>query len=277
MNKFYLTCFIILSIAFKSFNQDIITKRNNEQIKADVIEVVEKDVIKYKLFENPEGPLYVIKISEVFMITYENGAKDIFEIQESQDNIEKVSPQNINSKSRFDRRGFIGFSLGGAIPTGNFASGDIETGYILNLFNFGFVFSEYYGMVIKLNGIAHLTSIEYDIDQSYNQIFSYSNLLSGLLISYPSKNINFDIRLMAGMLFAHIDNDNYTDNRQGYGVSTANGSGIRIHTGKTVSIIIEADYIYSRPKLLSENKANTPVHIRISSVTLAAGLVFRLK
>ena len=35
-------------------------------------------MIKYKKFDNPDGPVYTLKKSEVFMIKYPNGNKDVF-------------------------------------------------------------------------------------------------------------------------------------------------------------------------------------------------------
>jgi len=57
--------------------QDIIFKKNGDEIKSKVMEV-SSDVIKYKRFDNISGPLYSIKTKEVFMVKYENGTKDVF-------------------------------------------------------------------------------------------------------------------------------------------------------------------------------------------------------
>ena len=75
--------FILLIISFVSVTinaQDIIFRKNGDEIKAKVIEVGNSE-IKYKRFENQSGPTYVIKTSEVFMIKYENGEKDVFNEQ----------------------------------------------------------------------------------------------------------------------------------------------------------------------------------------------------
>ncbi|MDR1273909.1 MAG: hypothetical protein LBK12_05100 [Odoribacteraceae bacterium] len=57
--------------------QDIITLKNGDEIKAKVQEVGLADV-KYKKFENLTGPTYTLMKTEIFMIKYENGEKDIF-------------------------------------------------------------------------------------------------------------------------------------------------------------------------------------------------------
>jgi hypothetical protein len=67
---------VYLSISFLSFSQDIITKKNGEEIKAKVTEITGTEV-KYKKFEYQTGPIYTVSKSEIFMVKYENGSKDI--------------------------------------------------------------------------------------------------------------------------------------------------------------------------------------------------------
>jgi len=55
---------------------DNITLRNGGEISAKVLEISTTEV-KYKNCDNLNGPTYTIKKSEVFMIKYPNGTKDI--------------------------------------------------------------------------------------------------------------------------------------------------------------------------------------------------------
>lgn len=73
----FLTCLLIFPVLIKS--QDIIFKINGDEIEAKVTEVSE-EVIKYYKFNKTEGPLYSIKVSNVFMIKYADGSKDVFGI-----------------------------------------------------------------------------------------------------------------------------------------------------------------------------------------------------
>ncbi len=57
--------------------QDIIIMKNGDELKTKVTEVG-TDLIRYKKFDNQEGPTYSIEKAKVFMIRYENGAKDVF-------------------------------------------------------------------------------------------------------------------------------------------------------------------------------------------------------
>jgi hypothetical protein len=66
----------VFSISF-SFAQDIITKKSGEDIQAKVLEVSTTE-LKYKKFDNLTGPIFIIVLSDVLMVRYENGSKDIF-------------------------------------------------------------------------------------------------------------------------------------------------------------------------------------------------------
>ncbi len=57
--------------------QDIITLKNGEEIKAKVTAVNPND-IQYRKFNDNDGPLYTKYKSEVFMVKYSNGSKDVF-------------------------------------------------------------------------------------------------------------------------------------------------------------------------------------------------------
>ena len=67
------------------FAQDIITLKNGDDIQA-LVQEIGTDEVKYKKFDNPNGPNYTLKKSEIFMIRYENGSKDVFTKQETPQN-----------------------------------------------------------------------------------------------------------------------------------------------------------------------------------------------
>lgn len=87
---------IILSIllsVFKLVNaQDVLTKRDGTDIQAKVLEVTTGEV-KYKKFDNINGPTFSILKSDLLMVRYENGTKDIF----NQQNTNSVANTNFNS------------------------------------------------------------------------------------------------------------------------------------------------------------------------------------
>ncbi len=57
--------------------QDLITKKSGEDIKAIVTEVNPTNV-KYRRFDNPDGPLFTINKSEIAVIRYANGENEVF-------------------------------------------------------------------------------------------------------------------------------------------------------------------------------------------------------
>ena len=57
--------------------QDLITKADGTDISAKVLEVTITE-IKYKRVDNLSGPIYTLLKSDVLMIRYEDGTKDIF-------------------------------------------------------------------------------------------------------------------------------------------------------------------------------------------------------
>jgi len=67
--------FLLLLSSGQIFSQDVIIKRNGEELKAKVVELTETTV-KYKPEDNLDGPVYNIPKSEVFKIKYANGKSD---------------------------------------------------------------------------------------------------------------------------------------------------------------------------------------------------------
>ncbi len=73
--------------------QDIITKKDGTDIQAKVTEVGQS-TISYKKYSNLDGPLYTISISDIVMITYENGEREMYISQSSTTN-NSTLPQGV--------------------------------------------------------------------------------------------------------------------------------------------------------------------------------------
>ena len=70
--------FLIFICAFTQvYAQDVITTKKGEDIQAIVQEIGPQYVI-YKLFEEPDGVTYSVCKSDLFMIRYESGRKEVF-------------------------------------------------------------------------------------------------------------------------------------------------------------------------------------------------------
>ncbi|MBA3899088.1 MAG: hypothetical protein H0X62_02590 [Bacteroidetes bacterium] len=72
MKKLILSVVFVAFSAISGFSQDVIIKNDGDEIKALVKEITTTEV-KYKRYDNPDGPLIYISKKDVFMIKYENG------------------------------------------------------------------------------------------------------------------------------------------------------------------------------------------------------------
>ncbi|WP_299986698.1 hypothetical protein [uncultured Pontibacter sp.] len=61
-------------VYFTGQAQDILIKRNGDELEVKVLEI-DLEAVKYKRFDNLEGPIISIAKADVFMIKYENGTK----------------------------------------------------------------------------------------------------------------------------------------------------------------------------------------------------------
>ncbi|MBR5971278.1 MAG: hypothetical protein IK017_01325 [Paludibacteraceae bacterium] len=68
---FLMTCTVLTTSA-----QDVIVKRNGDELQCKILEV-SKNEVKYKRWSNLDGPIFAEKKSDIFMIKYENGEKDV--------------------------------------------------------------------------------------------------------------------------------------------------------------------------------------------------------
>ena len=100
-----LLTFSLLTVFFCNA-QDIITKKSGEDIQSKILEIGQ-DEVKYKKFEFQEGPTYTLLKSEIFLIRYENGAKDTFNTKES----DKYDLSNETSTDNLFRKGQADASL----------------------------------------------------------------------------------------------------------------------------------------------------------------------
>lgn len=101
MTKFILTMLALITMHATTIAQDMITRKTGEEIMAKILEVNLTE-IKYKKFDNPDGPTFTVLKSEVFMIKYENGTKDMFNQIEQDTEGKKTSGEDMRSKGKKD-------------------------------------------------------------------------------------------------------------------------------------------------------------------------------
>lgn len=101
---------LLAFVFFTNFclSQDTITMNTNENISSKVIEITMTEV-KYKKFDNLNGPTFSILKSEVIMIKYENGTKDLFNKSKVaiHNEILKISQENPNELAKKGNRVFV--------------------------------------------------------------------------------------------------------------------------------------------------------------------------
>ena len=74
MRKILLILSVLCSLS--AMAQDVIVKRNGEELQCKILEV-SKNEVKYKRWTNQDGPSFAEKKSDIFMIKYENGEKEV--------------------------------------------------------------------------------------------------------------------------------------------------------------------------------------------------------
>lgn len=94
-----LLLFLVLSILpwfLKAQECDIIIYNDGTEISS-IVQEIRLNEIAYKKCDNPSGPLYVVQKSEVFMIRYKNGTKEIIK---HSSNIETNAPKGITASKQ---------------------------------------------------------------------------------------------------------------------------------------------------------------------------------
>jgi len=128
MKKFYvlaiaLLCSVLNMIA--AVNHDLIIKTNSEKIEALIQEVSDTE-LRYKKANNPNGPMFVIKLEEVASIVYANGEVQAIEHKaapQAQPQQAKPQQQGYN----FNNNGYNGYN--GGYNNGYNASYGYNNGY----------------------------------------------------------------------------------------------------------------------------------------------------
>lgn len=121
--------FILSGIfSFGSFAQDTLYTTKGKIITGQVIEITPQE-IKYKRAANPNGPLYVVDKTDIVLIHYKNGTKDVFE---NSDEINSNNPQNNSNDNTVvvDRRPRVNVIVGAPLPY--FAWGGLGWGWNWN-------------------------------------------------------------------------------------------------------------------------------------------------
>ena len=76
MKKLLLALVMVALYTVSAFSQDVIVKKNGSTILCKVIEIGVSE-IKYKKWDNLDGPNYSVLLAEAQTINYENGRREV--------------------------------------------------------------------------------------------------------------------------------------------------------------------------------------------------------
>jgi hypothetical protein len=125
MNKFYILAALFFTFKVFVSAQDVLVLTNGNMIEAKIEEISPTE-IKYRRFDNLEGPLIIINKSDVFSIKYENGTTEV--INPPPAPVQQV-PKSTGPALDPDKLYFSlslepsGFLAGGPSVTGEFVKG----------------------------------------------------------------------------------------------------------------------------------------------------------
>ena len=180
-----------------------------------------------------------------------------------------------------DRHGYIGMTLGSAIPLGDFAdnnfdnedAGFAKTGINFNLVHFGYKFSKNFGIAASWFGAAHEVDTPYNIDAA---TWSYGGLFAGLLVSLPAgEKLFIEFKPMLGFVAATSPELKeggliVMEDQQGSAVGFDLVGSVRYNFSERWCAMANIDYLTAKPEFDYFEQS-------ISALNLSLGLAYRLK
>ena len=231
--KTILQLIILIFLASVCKAQDLIILKDGNEINAKVIEVNLAD-IKYKKFDNPEGPSYSVQKSGVFMIKYKNGTKDIINtVKETDNTVNETAQKNKSSNSSIPNQGLTAngnVELGGDI---GFFSRSVSGSNSSNVFSF----NPYFGFMIE-NGfeLALIPGITSSGSSGSNSTTEFNIFLA------PTYNINVG---KAYPFFEFLVGYNSVGqgNSSLSGVGVGGSGGVKVQIGANGALVFALRYL----------------------------------
>lgn len=216
-----------------------------------------------------------------------------------------------------DRRGYIGISLGPAIPVGKFASKNINSndagladpGAIFDV-SFAYKLKKNFGVAALLRGQYNPVDVQPMADKMRSELpgvntqvngdgWSSGGFMAGVYSSYPLNqraSVVFELKTLIGFM-------NTTSPQIDINASSAEGAvrvrqhsaeatsfaylfnaGMRFNAGKRIAFLVNADYLNYTPNFkdvrMSSNAGQpqtTSSRQDIQTINISAGIAFRLK
>jgi hypothetical protein len=247
--------------------QDVIIKRDGSEIIAKIT-VVTPSEVKYKLYNDLNGPDYVIRKKDVFKIKYSDGTEDgpfttttteeqpvtptpppppptntkqtrpPFDSPNSgggvqQGNYTPVTPSA--SPAPYRRRGYVGMAIGGAFPTKDSEYAGTGIQFCVNA---GYLFAKNIGIT------SSFLANSYEAKKFTDTRVGLSGALIGPLISFGSESgiVEFDIRPTVGFLTIEVTGDNKWSSDD-TALALGLGWSVRWNLSKYISLSGNLDYM----------------------------------
>jgi hypothetical protein len=174
-----------------------------------------------------------------------------------------------------EKKGFIGISIGPAIPLGSFASksltdskaGFAKTGYSDSFINFGYNFNKKFGIS------ASIFYNEHNVDKNVTEDWwKISGVTAGPMFSLPlSERFIFDIKTKIGLMGTSLIVDTYENQENiGSGIGIDIRSALRYNLARRWCIFTEAGLVHSNQKMGDGRKE------KIQFILTGFGLGFRI-
>ena len=218
--------------AANTFAQDIITLRNGNDIQALVQEIGIDDV-KYKRWDNQTGPNYTLKKSEIFMIKYANGDKEVFAADKAVPSIQSQSERELlyvtkSSFSGIKVKNSSGVTLLGHEITSTLAN----TPEALRLYNTGVAFKGV-GTGFTIAGTTLVLIGFYSAIASGFQSYPWGWYVAGLSCIIPQMILtnagNSKIDSAVGVYNASVQRQKRTDLSLAFGMTQSGGIGFTLN------------------------------------------------
>jgi hypothetical protein len=251
------------------FAQDVIALKTGEEIQASVQEVGINE-IKYKRADNSNGPVYVLKKSEVFMIIYQNGTRDSFANSALYSTETRQTDTSIKQKSRFNKpKGYLKL-----VETGLGIENNSLSATMINGYRFAPQFAIGLGVGFDYSKIEKQNYNYYVFDYYDSYYYTEENIVLPVFIHLRSDFINRKVSPFASLNIGY--NFNLSGGSIGglmiepiLGISFNIGKKLRMMTGVGINISevkrYGYDYFYPLGALLGGGyKENVKLKVGIS-------------
>ncbi len=99
--KNVISVLFFMLMSFAAQTQDTLILKNGQELKVKVLEILSTE-IKYKPFDNLDGPIYQTDKPSVFMIKFANGKREVIDSASVQtptnaQNLANIAPQAVNN------------------------------------------------------------------------------------------------------------------------------------------------------------------------------------